>query len=297
MKVKEALSRSILELKKAKVEGPISSAHVLMADVLGVRKEEVLVNSERVLSGLELKKLKNYIDQRKNHKSVWHIVGRVSFWGLDFFVSSDVLVPRPETEILVQEALGAISNFEFRISNSNQKSETKNQKSKISILDVGTGSGTIAIALASESPEIKLTAVDKSPKAIKVAQKNAKYNKIKNIKFIESDLFSSVKGRFDIICANLPYIPSEEIGLLPVEVCCYEPHLALDGGSKGLEIYEKFLSGVGKYLKPEGFVFCEIGINQGKKIKKMIKKYLPGFRCIIKRDLAEIDRVAIILKS
>jgi release factor glutamine methyltransferase len=292
MHIKEALSWAIDELKKANVSEPKASALILMGDVLNLTRSETLANIDCKLSVIQFKKFKAYIRRRKKHESVWHIIGKVPFWGLEFIVNKDVLVPRPETEILVEEAVNAILG-----------ADKKPGRQKV--LDVGTGSGTIAIALAAEFPEVKIIATDVSKKALSIARKNATKNGLKNIKFIRADLFNSpydngksiIKDKYDVICANLPYIPKEDMDSLSLDIHHYEPRLALDGGKKGLEIYENFLRQAEEHLENKGKMFCEIGIGQGDEFKKMVRKYLPKRKCIIKGDLADIDRVAIIFSN
>jgi len=308
MNIKEAQNWAKNELTKNDVSEPESSVLVLLGDVLGKEKRkaesekswtraEILAHPEKRLNPFQISKFKGFIKRRKKHESVWQIIGKVEFFGLKFHVNNNVLVPRPETELLVQQVLKIIGNWKLEIGNS-----------KISILDVGTGTGTIAISLASEiarlqipSSKFQIVATDISEKALMVARKNAKELKVqKFIEFVKANLFTpvtkgeSLNSKFDIITANLPYIPSEDMGSLAMEVHHYEPKIALDGGKGGLEIYDRFLSEVGDYLKPGGSIFCEIGINQGEGFKKLVKKHLPSARVEILGDFAGIDRIAII---
>lgn len=293
MNIKQALAWSKEVLKENEVSEPEASALVLLADVLEMTRSEILVHPNRGLARAQVNRFRRYIMRRKNHESVWHIIGRVEFMGLPFKVTKDVLVPRPETELLVEQVLQCL------------KPQVSNLAS-ISILDVGTGSGTIAISLANQlkikNKKYKIVATDISGKALKIARRNAKDLSVeKSINFIEANLFRPkeksqqlVADKFDIITANLPYIPSEDMASLAVDVHHYEPKLALDGGEGGLVIYEKFLSQISDYIKSGGKIFCEIGINQGEPFKKLVKKYLPSARVKILGDLAGIDRIAII---
>jgi release factor glutamine methyltransferase len=188
----------------------------------------------------------------------------------------------------------------------NRKSKIINHNSSIAILDVGTGSGTIIISLAHyiktsnlEPQNFNLFATDISPKALTVAKKNAKLNGVaKAITFLEADLFppsSNLAPRtYDLIVANLPYIPAEEMSSLVMDVIHYEPRVALDGGRKGLAVYEKFLKEIPGHLNKGAKIYCEIGINQGKEFKELVNKYLPTAGVKILGDLAGIDRIAII---
>lgn len=300
MNIKEALIWAKKELIGAKVSEPEPSALVLLGETLQMSRTEILGHPEKELNSFQVAKFKGFVKRRKKHESVWQIIGKVEFFGLKFHVNKNVLVPRPETELLVQQVIQQITNSKHQIPNKFQI-----QNTKFNILDVGTGSGTIAVTLAHELsnknskfyiPNSKycLMATDISQKALSVAQKNAKLNEVADkIEFIKADLFPKT-GRFDIITANLPYIPSEDMDTLAIDVHHYEPKLALDGGPGGLETYERFLSKVGGYLKPESMIFCEIGINQGEGFKRLVKKHLPFARVEILGDLAGIDRIAII---
>lgn len=295
MNIRQALAWSKEVLKKNEVSEPEASAFVLLADVLGMTKTEIMAHSEDELTSDRINKFKRYVARRKKHESVWHIIGRVEFMGLPLRVTKDVLVPRPETELLVHGVLKEIPNLKSQI-----------QNTTFNILDVGTGSGTIAISVAHALKTSGLTprtfslvATDVSARALAVAKKNAKELKVEEfIKFVKTDLFPKTPNlsprTFDLVVANLPYIPSEDLASLAVDVHHYEPKLALDGGRGGLEIYERFLSRIGDYIKPGGTIFCEIGINQGESFKKLAKKYLPDASVKILGDLAGIDRIGII---
>ena len=196
---------------------------------------------------------------------------------LNFIVTKDVLIPQPDTEILVEEVI----NIAKKIENP-------------TILDLCTGSGAIAISLAKNIANSKITATDISKKALEIAKQNAKYNGVLNtIDFIESNLFSKVKNeKFDIIVSNPPYIPTEEIPSLPKDVQ-QEPKIALDGGKDGLDFYRKIYKNGFEYLNRQGFLCVEIGYNQREKVKKIIddqKRYVETY-CI--KDLCQNDRVII----
>lgn len=327
MDIKSALFWAESELKDSR-EGR-SSALVLISDVLGMGKSEVFAHPQKKLTLIQKKKFKKYISRRKNHEPVWQIIGKVRFWDLDFLVTKDVLVPRPETEFLVKKAIKEIKSFSLEASRAkhqrggldkNQKSKNKNFK--IKILEVGTGSGAIIVSLASElikcfkSQEsssksrkdkknleynYEFVATDISKKALRVAQKNAKNIGVEeHISFINADLFppeppgNRESNLYDFIFTNLPYIPSKDIKSLDPDVRLHEPLMALDGGGDGLNIYRRFFSQVGKYIKKRGVIICEIGSDQGNAIKKIVLGSLLGSKCVITKDLANHDRIAII---
>lgn len=290
MTIKEALSWANQELKKGSISEPEASSVVLLASVLGVSRTDLMTKIGDEIRPALLKKFQKMVARRFKNEPVWHIIGRVEFYGLPFLVTRDVLTPRPETELLVQEAFKefSIQNSKF---NRNSKLETRNLR----VLDLGTGSGAIAISLAQKFPKAKVTATDISAKALKVAKKNASLNKVaRSIKFVKSDLFDKVKGEYGIITANLPYIPSGDFSTLQPEVRDFEPKGALISGDDGLDLYRKMLAGVKNHLDKDGIIFCEIGIGQGPKVREIVKKYLPQAKAKIIRDFADIDRVAII---
>lgn len=224
-------------------------------------------------SSEELNKINEAIEKRLKHIPLAYIFGETEFYGLKFIVSKDVLIPRIDTEILVEKLIDEIN------------SRDKN----VDVLDIGTGSGAIAVTIAKET-NAKVTAVDVSENALKVAKQNAKINNVK-VNFIHSNLFENVKGKFDIIVSNPPYIESAEINKLMPEVKDFEPILALDGGKTGLEFYEKIVDNAGKYLKPQGKLFFEIGYNQNEAVSKLMKDKFKNVLCL--KDFLGNDRVII----
>lgn len=255
---------------------PEASAEILLRALLNVDKANFFsVQNTDVKKSVEKKYLK-YLERRKKHEPVWQILGQVDFWGMNFRVNKNVLIPRPETELLIAEVLRAVN-------------------SPKTILEVGTGSGAIAVALAKEFSWARVEAVDISRQALRMASFNIKrLGFSKQIRLYCSNLFSRVRGKFEIIVANLPYIPEEDLQSLALDVHHFEPRVALDGGRGGLEVYERFLAEAVNHLAPNAMVFCEIGINQGEDFKKIVKKYFPKASVVIKKDLAAIDRIATI---
>lgn len=206
-----------------------------------------------------------------------YVMGYQEFMKLKFLVNRNVLIPRQDTEILVEEVIKIAEKIE-----------------NPEILDLCTGSGAIAVSIAKYCKDARITAVDISEKAIEIAKKNAKFNGVlSKIEFIESDMFKKLKKRkFDIIVSNPPYIPTNEILKLSKDVQ-NEPKLALDGGKTGLDFYEKIAKDGDKYLNNQGFICLEIGYDQKIKVKTILEsehKYV-NIRCI--KDLCENDRVII----
>lgn len=209
-----------------------------------------------------------------------YVDGYIEFCGLSFDVTPDVLIPRFETEMLVNKVINFAKTFDA--------------KDTLNILEVGTGSGCISISLAKKLSQVKITATDVSDRALKIAQKNSiKHNTNNRITFIQSDLLEKVDKQPDIIVANLPYIPSHRIDLLDKSVKDFEPHLALDGGMDGFDIYRKlFKQIIEKKLMPEMMVF-EIDDNQGDLALKEANKFFEGIyiNLTVIKDVSTFDRV------
>jgi len=311
MNVKEALNWAINELKD--VSEAEKSAKFLLRQVLAPSlchsreglprskaggnldmKAWLLANPDYNLNSEQEKTFRQFIERRKKHEPVWYITGKIEFYGLDLSVNQNVLIPRPETEFLVEEVLKV----------------SKGKK----ILELGTGSGAISLALANKikkegfwtsQNDVKFFASDVSGDALKVAKKNAKKlgmdSRLRGndggcgIEFRQGDLLEPWSGeKFDIVVANLPYIPHEDMSSLALDIHHWEPRVALDGGKDGLEIYEKLLSQIPDYLNAGAMMFFEIGIDQGENLKKLVSKYLPNADVKIKKDYGDIDRLAII---
>ncbi len=209
--------------------------------------------------------------------------GFIEFYKLKFKVSPDVLIPRPETELLVDEVFSQVTSYQY----------PSHRDLRLTIVDVGTGSGCIAISIAKNLPAAKVYGLDISPKALKVAEQNAKLNLIKNITFIESNLLSNLEIKPDIIVANLPYIPSPLINQLDESVRDYEPHLALDGGDDGLRLYDKLFAQISVSFQPR-LILCEIDEDQGLAAQKLAQKYFSKAKFEIKKDLWKKDRIILI---
>lgn len=243
----------------------------ICCEVTNKKRSELVFIKE--FSTDELNKINEAVEKRLKHIPLAYIFGKTEFYGLEFIVSRDVLIPRLDTEILVERLIDEI----------NSRNEI------VDVLDIGTGSGAIAVTIAKET-SARVTAVDVSENALKVAKQNAKINNVK-VNFIHSNLFENVKGKFDIIVSNPPYIESAEINKLMPEVKDFEPVLALDGGKTGLEFYEKIIEQAGIYLNSHGKLFFEIGYNQGEAVTNLMKDKFKNIMCI--KDYLGNDRVVI----
>lgn len=235
--------------------------HITRAGYYLAQKDEVLDN--------DFHRYMELIEKRKERIPLQHLTGVREFMGLEFLVNEHVLIPRQDTEILVEEVL-----------------KTSNQKS---VLDLCTGSGCIIISLAVLGNLKKATAVDLSEEALKVARNNAQKHQV-DISFYLSDLFDQVEERYDMIVSNPPYIATKEIETLEPEVKCYEPMMALDGYEDGLFFYRKIIQNAKNYLTDQGEIFFEIGYDQGNDVSMLLSE--AGFVDIsVIKDFAGLDRV------
>ncbi len=287
MTIKEALKFGEDTLKAAGIENPQKAANILLQNALDLNQIKVFLKQSQKISSKKIRLYKNFIRRRAKHEPVWYIIGKVEFFGYKFYVNNNVMIPRPETELLIETVLKKIPN----------KSQSSN--GKIIIADVGTGCGNIAITLAKELLKRKITAkiyaTDISKKALLVARTNVKnFNLSKTIKLLQGNLLEPLKEKVDIIVANLPYIPHNEINTLALDVYHFEPRVALDGGEKGLELNKSLLKTASKKLKKGGKIFLEVGYNQGKDITKITKRYLPNSKVTVKKDYSNLDRIVII---
>lgn len=306
MTIKQALAWATKILSRKKISSPAPDAEVLLAFVIKKPKEYLFAHPEKKLTNLKLKTYKLYINRRTRHEPVAYITHHKEFYGLDFYVDKNVLIPRPETEILVEEAI-----------NLYRKQKIDNRK-QTTFIDIGTGSGAIIVSLTKKifdcHPEalegdnrIFFYATDTSSPALKIAQQNAERNNVANkIKFFQGDLLEPVLKnkssilnlKSSIILANLPYLTTREWQNTPPEIKRYEPRQALDGGPDGLKYYRGLFKQLNDLCPsaqhPRLSVLLEIGYKQARTIKKLARKYLPEYEIEIKKDLAGFDRIAII---
>lgn len=260
-------------------------SEVLLAFVLGKTREFLIAHPEEEVAKDAGKRFAFLCKKRVSTIPLNYLTHHREFYGLDFYVDSRVLIPRPETELLVDEVLDFCGN-------------SKELLEKPRICDVGTGSGCIAVSLAKNLPQATITAIDISKPALCVAKKNAKIHGVfGKINFLQSDLLGKIsKGKFDCMVANLPYISQKETVSLAREIVDHEPHIALFGGKKGTELFEKLFGQILKMkFKPE-MLIGEIGFSQKNKISQLIKIQLG--KCVQsvewKKDLAGHNRTFII---
>jgi release factor glutamine methyltransferase len=268
-------------LRREGLGTPRLDAEVLLAETLGVDRVGLYTHFDQPLHPEELARFKKLIQRRLQREPVAYIIGRREFWSLTFKVTPDVLIPRPETEILVAEALKVLSS-------------TGRTASPFRILEMGTGSGAISVVLARAFPSASLVATDLSAKALVVAQENASRLGVgERIQFLRGDLFVPLENEsaFELIITNPPYIAEDDFPSLPPEVRGFEPRLALDGGKDGLNFFRRVLPRVGEFLSPGGWFLAEIGAGQEGKIRQITEGNAEIVSCGFVPDLAGIERV------
>lgn len=277
MKIQELRNIGRNKLAENNVDDVFIKIDILLQHLLKINKTELIINQENEVTKKDEKKFLKCIDEVINGKPIQYITKSQEFMNLKFYVDENVLIPQPDTEILVEEVIKRIN-------------EIKKEKI-IKVLDLCTGSGAISISIKKYVNEnVEVYATDISEKAIKIAKKNAKNNDVK-VNFILSDMFENIKEKeFDIIVSNPPYIESKTISTLYKEVQ-NEPKIALDGGEDGLKFYKVIAENANKFLKEKGKVLVEIGYNQKESVKKVFEDTKKYFCISCIRDLANNDRV------
>ena len=270
MTYRSALEEGKKYLENRGVPEPDTDAWYLLEHVCGFNRTDYLLRMNREMNEKVYARYQSVLMERGKRIPLQHITGEQEFMGLSFRVDENVLIPRQDTEILVETAM-------------------KQAKAGMQVLDLCTGSGCIIISLMKLRPGIEGTASDISADALKVARENADRLDAK-VRFVESDLFERIYGRFDLIVSNPPYIPTGTIGRLMEEVRLYDPRTALDGHGDGLYFYRKIIEESDLYLKQGGWLMFEIGSDQGEAVTAMMRR--AGYtRVEVIRDLAGLDRV------
>lgn len=278
--VLELIEWAANDLKKKKIDEPRLNAELLLAYILGFKRIDLYTNFDRPLIAAELSAFKPLFLRRRAHEPLQYVIGGTEFFSLPFKVTADVLIPRPETEILVERVIECCRSV-FA------------DREEIHILDVGTGSGCIAVAIAKNVPTAVLTAADYSHRALAVARGNATAHDV-DVKFVEIDALkpwpTEYTAAFDMIVSNPPYVSYAEYQDLQPEIRDYEPKSALLGGNDGLEFYRKFANICAMLVKPMGYVFFEIGERQAVSVKNIYADAgFTGFQVF--DDLAGKNRV------
>ncbi len=279
MTVLEAITKGAEFLERKGIDSPRLQAELLLAHILKLPRLRLYLEFERPLKKEQSDGLRELLVQRGNRKPLQHLVGETSFCGCPIMVSAAVLIPRPETEGLAEEAWKFLNNL----------------KRASAFLDIGTGSGCIPIAIAAHAKEARGTAVDISDEALAVARANVEKNNLADrIELRKSDLFSSLtpEEKFDLIVSNPPYIPSAEVETLQPEVRDHDPRLALDGGDDGLVIYRRLAHEAVKHLNLEGRLMIEFGDGQAEALQTLFTEAGWNVHAIL-RDLSRRERILI----
>ncbi len=279
MNYNEILNNGEKTLKKFKIKNPTLDTQLILCKVLKKEREDILLNSNNILNKNDILKFNNFLLRRKQNEPIAYILGYKYFWKSKFFVNKSVLIPRPDTELLVEEGLNYLTN---------------NKSNKI--LDIGTGSGCIIISILKDRPRCIATAIDLSIKAINVAKFNAKLHQLENkINFINIDIDKFNSYNYDLIISNPPYINNIDLNRLGDDIRFHEPKLALSGGSDGYEKIKKVIIKSKKLLKKGGKLILEIGCKQKNQSIRIL--YENGYRVDkISKDLSGNDRCIVSTK-
>lgn len=295
--VKEMLTMGEKQLMDSDIADATRDCKILYCYMMDIPFSKIILEYQEVLQDRLCDKYFELIDRRSKGEPVQYIMGSQEFMGLEFIVNENVLIPRQDTETLVEDALEIINTGTLRGEDMDVK------RKEWDILDLCTGSGAIGVSLARIANKVNVTCSDISEGAIKVAKENAqKHGLAKSMKFEHGDLFKPFnkhfhKQKFDMIISNPPYIKSSVIPTLQKEVCEHEPLSALDGGESGLDFYERIVSGVGSHLKKGGVLLMEIGNDQGEAVSGLLSRNGEFTLIRVLRDLAQRDRIVFAKKS
>ena len=284
--VNDALRWAGRHLSINNIPDPAMDAEYLLAHVIGCQRKDLLIHPEKIISESEMNRFREFVERRRKREPVQYITGEVEFRGLIFRVNKDVLIPRPETELLVEEVINSVK----------EKSESKGGRD-VTILDLCTGSGCIAISIAKELPYCRVYAVDISEKALDKAIENAeRFGVGDRVIFSQGDLYEAIEhmgldGEIDIIVSNPPYVSEKDMEQLQPEIKDYEPAQSLYGGENGLDYYRRIIEDAACYLSNNGLLIMELGFGQADNVKDLLEQAGVFSNIEIKKDLAGIDRV------
>jgi len=256
MDIENILNEGIKILQKNKIPNPQLDSEILLSNSIKRDKKHIILNPKEILKSEESEKFKSLIERRKKGEPVAYLINKKEFWKDEFFVNKDVLIPRPDTEIIIEQVLKVYS-----------------KERQLQVLDIGTGSGCILLSILKERPNFYGTGIDISKKSINVSKYNAKQLNLKNrVKFFHSSVDNFKIGKYDMIVSNPPYIKLLSLRYLEKDVVNFEPKLALSGGFDGFSKIRKVISKARTLIKKDGRFILEIGFNQKNKVKKILKK-------------------------
>ena len=276
MNIESKLNQGINILKASNIPNPHLDSEILLSESINKDNKYIILNSKEVLNNKQLENFDNLIGRRRKGEPIAYLINKKEFWKDEFYVNRNVLIPRPDTELIIEQVLNIYSN-----------------KSQLQVLDIGTGSGCILLSIIKERPNFYGTGIDISKKSINVSKINAKQLNLTNrVKFIHSSVDNFNIGKYDLIVSNPPYIKLVSLKYLEKDVINFEPKLALSGGFDGLSKIRKVISKASTLIKKNGKFVLEIGFNQKDKVKKIlreegyyvnktIKDYGNNDRCVI----------------
>ena len=283
MTLREALKQAEAAIASRGISDARIEAELLLMHSLGIGKAELYTRLEEQLPPSEAQRFRGLVEQRLRHEPAAYILKQCQFYGIDLYIDPRALIPRPETELLVETALDFI-NQRF------------SKEEACTVADAGTGSGAIAIALALHLPQARVYATDISPDALEVARINCRQHGVgKQVQLLVGDMLQPLPEPVDIIVANMPYVKDSDLPRLMPEIRDFEPTAALAGGADGLDQIRRLLSQARQKLLPRGAIMLEIGLGQGPAVLALARKHFPDSRIDLIPDLAGIDRVSKVL--
>ena len=279
MNILNAINNANRQLKEKGIKTFQLDTQILMSKAIKKRKEKILLNLKDEIKIEDYNCFIDLINQRLNMKPIAYLIGNKSFWKYDFKVTNDVLIPRPDTELIIEEVIKLTKN-----------------KSKLNILDIGVGSGCIILSILKEKKDFRGTGIDISKKTLRICKINSINLDVSNrLRLFKSDVDNFQNGKYDLIVSNPPYIKKVDLKYLDKNVIGFEPKLALDGGLEGLSVIQKVIEKSSKLIKKNGILVLEIGFDQKKKVIKILKN--EGFYIKkIMKDLAKNDRCITAIK-
>ena len=278
MKIKEALKKANQILIQNNIDEVFLKSRILLAHILNVEKEYLIIHDDEVLLSLQENEFFEKVNKLCSGVPIQYLTNSQEFMGFNFYVDENVLIPQPDTEILVENVISIIKNLQ------------KSCQKEITVLDLCTGSGIVGVCLKKYLQNVNVLSSDISSNALEIAKKNANLQNVK-IDFIKSDLFENIDEKFDVIVSNPPYIKTDKINELSKEVK-NEPRLALDGGQDGLDFYRRIIKESKNFFRKTGYLALEIGYDQKEAVENLFKNFKYKEIKIFK-DLSDIERVII----
>ncbi|MEX1252980.1 MAG: peptide chain release factor N(5)-glutamine methyltransferase [Dehalococcoidia bacterium] len=290
MTIAEAVRRAEARLRDAGIDDARLEAEVLLCHTLGVSRESLFARLHEPVR--EPARYDLVIQRRLEHEPSAYIVGHREFYGLELACTPDALVPRPETELLVEHAIEWLGRSRPALVLSDGEGT---RDPRLIVVDVGTGNGAIAVALAANARQARVVGIDPSRAALRLARRNAKSYRVgEQVAFVQGELLAPLRGPVDVIVANLPYIPTSLYEKLPPEIRDHEPKGALHAGRRGTALIEALLTQATAHLRPRGLLLAEHAWNQGRRLREAARESFPAARIETKRDLAGRERMLVV---